>query len=105
MAAIAARTPVAMGDNRLVGAASDVPFATRAEVDIVLEGERQGLLAAAARITASRWYLRVEDVRGPNPAPPAYDVSLNDRRVGSFPTFGAPEATEPRGKHAGTGLT
>ncbi|MFL5890025.1 MAG: hypothetical protein ACJ76M_13195, partial [Solirubrobacteraceae bacterium] len=43
MAAIAARTPVAMGDTRLVGAASDVPFATRAEVDIDLEGKREGL--------------------------------------------------------------
>jgi tyrosinase len=105
MAAIAARAPLAMEDTRLVGAASDVPFATRADVDIDLEGERQGLLAAAARNTPSRWYLRVEDVRGRNPATPAYDVYLNDRRVGSIASFGIPEATEPRGEHAGTGLT
>ncbi|MFL5888180.1 MAG: hypothetical protein ACJ76M_03755 [Solirubrobacteraceae bacterium] len=95
-----------MGETRLVGAASDVPIATRAEVDIDLEGKREGLLAAAARNTPSRWYLRVEDVRGRNPATPAYDVYLNDRRVGSIASFGIPEATEPRGgEHGGTGLT
>jgi tyrosinase len=104
-AAIAAREPLAVPDARLVGAASDVPFARRAELDIELEGPREGLLAAAARSTPSRWYLRVEDVRGQNPGTPAYDVYLNDRRVGSVASFGIREASQRRGEHGGIGLT
>ena len=105
MAAVAARRPVAVGKTRLVGATSDVPFATRTDVDIGLEGEHQGLLAAAARQTPSRWFLRVEDVRGKHPAMPGYDVYLNDRRVGSVASFGIREASEPGDQHGGTGLT
>ena len=105
MAVVAEGRPVAVGDARLVGAASDVPFAQRSDVDIDLEGERQGLLAAAARETPARWFLRVEDVRGQRPATPAYDVYLNDRRVGSIASFGIREASQPGDEHGGTGLT
>jgi tyrosinase len=105
MAALAARRPVEVPDTRLVGATTDVPFAKREEVAIDLHGERSSLLAAAARDTPSRWYLRVEDVRGKRPATPAYDVYLNDRRVGSIASFGISEASQRGGEHGGTGLT
>ncbi len=99
---------------KLVGAAMEIPFASRATVDIELSspGGVQSLSEAASPATPDRWYLRVEDIVGENPAVPGYDVYVNQPkgdhpglRAGGIASFGIPEASQPDAEHGGNGLT
>lgn len=116
IAAPGPRKRAGMPPVRLIGAAGDVPFASRSTVDIGLEGERRELLMAARPDTPDRWYLRVEDVVGESPRTPGYDVYVNlpedergdahpELRAGGIPSFGIPEASRPDSAHGGTGIT
>jgi tyrosinase len=103
---------------KLVGAATEIPFASRTAVDIELSppsGDRS-LNESASPDTPDRWYLRVEDIVGTSPAVPGYDVFVNlpegesaadhpELRAGGIASFGIPEASQPDAEHGGNGLT
>ena len=104
--------------SKLVGAATEIPFATRATVDIELNAPSgvESLSEAASPKTPDRWYLRVEDIVGKSPAVPGYDLYVNlpegetaddhpELRAGGIPSFGIPESSQPDAEHGGTGLT
>ncbi|MDQ3934455.1 MAG: tyrosinase family protein [Actinomycetota bacterium] len=103
---------------KLVGAATEIPFSGRADVDIELTPPRgmRTLTRAASRETPDRWYLRVEDIVGARPTVPAYDVYVNvpegerasdhpELRAGGVASFGIREASQPDSEHGGQGLT
>ena len=103
---------------KLVGAATEIPFASRTAVDIELSPPSSDLSLneAASPETPHRWYLRVEDIVGESPAVPGYDVYVNlpegeragdhpELRAGGIASFGIPEASQPDAEHGGNGLT
>jgi tyrosinase len=114
LAGLGEEARVDMAEPELVGAASAIEFARRSVVGIDLASPRSRALGPDA--TPQRWFLRVEDVTGEQPAAPAYDIYLNlpesDRasdhpelRVGSIASFGIPEATQRESAHGGIGVT
>ena len=105
-----------MAEAELVGAASGIEFARRADVGIGLAGPGSRAVVRDADAAPKRWFLRVEDVTGEQPAAPAFDIYLNlpegarasdhsELRVGSVASFGIPEATKREGEHGGIGVT
>jgi tyrosinase len=103
---------------KLVGVATEVPFAAPTSVDIKLSPPSGDLSLneAASPETPHRWYLRVEDIVGESPAVPGYDVYVNvpegeraadhpELRAGGIASFGIPEATRTDAEHGGSGLT
>jgi tyrosinase len=106
-----------------VGASEDrVPLeATATEVEIAI-GAPSGpaFRERGEGAQPRRVYLKVENVRGKEPAASGYLVYVNlppgaepatdpttyeDRRVGQIWMFGVREASEPDGEHSGSGLT
>lgn len=89
----------------LMGAESDVSFAQRATVDIGLEPLAvPGVAGPGPAATPERWFVRVEDIAGEQPAVPAYSVFVNlpagaspadhpELRAGTISAFGIREAT------------
>ena len=112
-----APAPVVMGEPELLGATSGIDLSTRAAVGIELTPTEPVKAAVAGEdVPPLRWFLRVEDVVGREPTVAAYDVYIDlpddatgidhpDLRVGSIPSFGIPEASDPDGDHGGTGIT
>ncbi len=112
-----APAPVVMGEPELLGATSGVDLSKRAAVGIELAASEPGEAAVAGADAApTRWFLRVEDIVGREPTVAAYDVYIDlpgeatgidhpDLRVGSIPSFGIPEASDPDAEHGGAGIT
>ena len=102
-----------VAEPELVAATEGVDFSRRSTVGVVADAGARRERAAAA---PERWYLRVENVTGENPAAAAYDVYLDvpdeaatadhpGHRAGSISSFGVPEASRRGSEHAGAGVT
>ena len=108
----------AVSSPDLLGAATSVDLSTRTAVDIGLEESARAHADAALSASAgpTRWFLRVEDITGLNPAAPRYAVFLNlptgrpphahpELRAGTIASFGIAEASQPDSPNGGQGLT
>lgn len=108
---------VVMGEPELLGATSGVDLSRRAAVGVELAATEPVKAAlAGGGAEPVRWFLRVEDIVGREPTVAAYDVFIDlpgdatgvdhpDLRVGSIPSFGIPEASDPSAEHGGAGIT
>jgi len=108
----------AVSSPDLLGAATSVDLSTRTAVDIGLEEPARAHADAALSASAgpTRWFLRVEDITGLNPAAPRYAVFLNlpagrpphvhpELRAGTIGSFGIAEASQRDSPSGGQGLT
>jgi tyrosinase len=103
----------------MVGASDHrVPLAAApTEVEVAIEAPSGPALRERTEGAQPRKvYLKVENVRGTEPAAASYLVYVNlppgaepstyeDRRVGQLTMFGVPEASEADEEHSGSGLT
>ena len=101
---------------QVIGAASDVPLATPAAVDVAMSQPPDlGLGAEGEPVGDGRVFLRVEGVTG-TAAAPVYEIYLNvpegssprehpELRAGFFSTFGLAESSHADDLHSGGGLT
>ena len=109
----------------MVGASAKVPLAAEpTEVEFAIEAPSGPALRERGEgVQPRRVYLKVENVRGTEPAAASYLVYVNlppeadpttdpttdltpyeDRRVGQITMFGVPEASEADEEHSGSGL-
>jgi tyrosinase len=101
---------------QLVGATVGVPILADRHADIPLSAPaaQSRALTAGDQPVPQQWLLSLEGVTG-TVAAPAYSVYVNvrpdaaaehpDRMAGIISTFGVQQASNPRGEHAGSGLT